>query len=288
MAKKTYVGVNNVAQEVSKMYVGVGNVARKVTKAYVGVNGVAEQVYDSSGGLKIVTWNGGTDAEIVAMVEAADRGEINLSDYWSVGDERTVSLSGMSFMPGMETHNPQDVQFVLMDTNKFSLVNPTASGQTKSKFAIGMKDLLNETGRMYTPNTSYVYWSSSDPVCTRRTWLDSEFYDAVPSTLKPIFKQFYAPYHNTAGYFCLWGQKEILGSSTYYCPYSEVDATVQMDYYKTRARQIKYINGSATTYWTRSKSSSDNKAFCVVLYNGSGSHQYMQNTPIGISPFGVI
>lgn len=45
MAKKTYVGVNNIARNVSKMYVGVNGVARRVKKAYVGVNGVARQFY---------------------------------------------------------------------------------------------------------------------------------------------------------------------------------------------------------------------------------------------------
>lgn len=45
MAKKVYVGVNNIAKNVSKMYVGVNNVAKKVTKGYVGVNGVAKQFY---------------------------------------------------------------------------------------------------------------------------------------------------------------------------------------------------------------------------------------------------
>lgn len=35
---------------------------------------------------KIVTWADGTDEEIVAMVEAADKGDINLADHWHVGD----------------------------------------------------------------------------------------------------------------------------------------------------------------------------------------------------------
>ena len=45
MAKKAYVGVSNVARNISKMYVGVSGVARKITKAYVGVNGVAQQFF---------------------------------------------------------------------------------------------------------------------------------------------------------------------------------------------------------------------------------------------------
>lgn len=47
MAKKLYVGVNNVAHKGKKIYVGVNNVARKVKKIYVGVNNVARQCYTS-------------------------------------------------------------------------------------------------------------------------------------------------------------------------------------------------------------------------------------------------
>lgn len=53
MAKKTYIGVNNVAREVKKMYIGVNGIAKKVTKAYIGdENGKARLVYqyqESSG-----------------------------------------------------------------------------------------------------------------------------------------------------------------------------------------------------------------------------------------------
>ena len=45
MAKKGYVGIDNVARKVTKQYIGVNNVARKVTKGYIGVNNVARQCY---------------------------------------------------------------------------------------------------------------------------------------------------------------------------------------------------------------------------------------------------
>lgn len=66
------------------------------------------------GGVKIVTWADGTDEEIVAMVEAADKGEINLADHWKVGDERVVHLSAMAATEVEESHVAQDVVFVLM------------------------------------------------------------------------------------------------------------------------------------------------------------------------------
>lgn len=45
MAKKTYVGIDNLARKVRKMYVGVDNTARKIRKAYIGVNNVAQCIF---------------------------------------------------------------------------------------------------------------------------------------------------------------------------------------------------------------------------------------------------
>ena len=48
MAKKMYVGVSDIARNITKAYVGINNVARKIIKGYVGVNGVAQQFYEES------------------------------------------------------------------------------------------------------------------------------------------------------------------------------------------------------------------------------------------------
>lgn len=49
MAKKVYVGVNNVAKNVKSIYVGVNGVARKVIKVYVGdANGKARLCYQAA------------------------------------------------------------------------------------------------------------------------------------------------------------------------------------------------------------------------------------------------
>lgn len=47
MAKKMYVGVDNVARTVNTAYVGVNNIAKKVKKAYIGVGGKARLFYAS-------------------------------------------------------------------------------------------------------------------------------------------------------------------------------------------------------------------------------------------------
>jgi hypothetical protein len=58
---------------------------------------------------KVVTWSAGTDEEIVNMVGAADAGLLKLSDYWTVGDTRSISLSACR-QPELEKampHSPQ-------------------------------------------------------------------------------------------------------------------------------------------------------------------------------------
>lgn len=45
MAKRMYVGVDNIARNVNKAYIGVNNIAKKVKKAYVGVGGKARLFY---------------------------------------------------------------------------------------------------------------------------------------------------------------------------------------------------------------------------------------------------
>ena len=47
MAKKAYIGINNVARKVSKIYLGIDNVARKVKKAYIGIGGIARPWWGS-------------------------------------------------------------------------------------------------------------------------------------------------------------------------------------------------------------------------------------------------
>lgn len=50
MAQKTYIGVDNTAQEVTKIYYGINNVAKQIKKVYIGVNGTAKLVYGGSSG----------------------------------------------------------------------------------------------------------------------------------------------------------------------------------------------------------------------------------------------
>lgn len=235
--------------------------------------------------VKTVTWASGTDTEIADMVEAADAGIISLSDYWTVGDVRSISLSAMSATGVGESHSAQKAEFVLMNKGGKTLEN----GKTCS-FIVGMKNCLATKGYMNSSDTNSGGWNS----CKRRTWCNSVFYNAIPTALRPIFKQFKNVTASGAStstttstdYFALPSEKEVFGSVTYANSTAE-SSNSQFEWYKTSSNRVKKVNGSANLWWERSPVSGYSDSFCVVGSGGSAATNTASNT-YGISPFGCI
>ena len=237
--------------------------------------------------LKIVSWADGTDEEIAAMVAAADAGQINLSDYWKSGDTRTVHLSAMagSVPNASESYAAQDVQFVLTDPGHYTL----ASGK-KCSFVVLQKDGLKEHGVMNLQGISEGGWDQ----CPRRTWCNSVYRNAIPSTLRGIFKQFTTYAANGPGsssvastdWFALFSEKEVFGSTTYANSSAE-SKNSQLTWFKTSSNRIKRVNGIAYMWWERSHDSGGSNFFCTVTYNGNADWINAINS-YGLAPFGCI
>lgn len=235
--------------------------------------------------VKTVTWASGTDTEIADMVEAADAGIISLSDYWTVGDVRSISLSAMSATGVGESHSAQKADFVLMNKGGKTL----ASGTTCS-FIVGMKNCLATTGYMNSSDTNSGGWNS----CKRRTWCNSVFRNSIPSALRGIFKQFKSVTANgsssttatSTDYFALPSEKEVFGSVTYANSTAE-SSNSQFEWYKTSSNRVKKVNGSASNWLERSPASGDSGAFCLVYSDGSAITGLASDT-FGVSPFGCI
>ena len=259
--------------------------AQTVTASYT-ENGITKTATTSvTVTVKTVTWASGTDTEIANMVEAADEGIISLSDYWTVGDSRSVSLSAMPAKGVGESHSAQTADFVLMNKGGKTL----ASGSTCS-FVVGMKNCLATTGYMNSSDTNSGGWNS----CKRRTWCNSVFYDAIPSTLRPIFKQFEnvtasgtsTSTTTSTDYFALPSEKEVFGSVTYANSTAE-SSNSQFAWYKTSSNRVKRVNGSSNDWWERSPTSGTSGRFCVFGFDGSANYTDARSTT-GISPFGCI
>ena len=235
--------------------------------------------------LDIVSWESGTDKQIAAMVAAADAGQINLSDYWHVGDTRTVNLSAMDATGVGEAHASQNVQFVLTDPGHYMLAN-----RKPCNFVVLQKDCLNETGYMNSSQTNRGGWNG----CARRTWCNNVYRNAIPSSLRPIFKQFttYAATgegaESTAStdWFSLFSEKEIFGSTTYSNASAEENNT-QINYYNLESNRIKKVNGSADVWFGRSTYGIGSSLFCGTYTDGSPSIN-LAGSSSGLAPFGCI
>ena len=251
--------------------------------------------------IKLVSWARGTDEEIVAMVEAADQGRINLSDYWAVGDTRTVQLSAMSATGVGESHAAQQVDLVLMHAGGYDLNAAVASGRTKCSFVVGLKDSLAEAGYMNSSNTNSGSWNGS----ARRTWCNNVFRNAIPSTLRAIFKQFKTVTAQTyngstnqtsVDYFALPAAKEVFGGSassagrsTSYSNLTEFNVLFQFTYYATASNRFKKLGktGSASIWWERSPYYGTSTHFCIVDSNGNANGSNASGA-FGLAPFGCI
>lgn len=226
--------------------------------------------------LTIVTFADGTDEEILAMIQAHYDDKINLSDYWAVGDTRTVHLSAMSATGVGESHAEQDVQFVIADFDHDELVS-AINGHTTAAVTLSQKNCLNETGYMNSSNTNSGGWEG----CARRSWCNNVFYNAIPSIIKNKIKQVnkknYKVYNSatittTSDYCFLLSETEIFGEKKY-----SIDSTegTQYEYYKTSSNRIKQVNGSNFYWWERSPSGDNATRFCIVNYDtGSAGWNY--------------
>ena len=241
----------------------------------------------------LVTWAGGTDEEIVKMVAAADAGLINLSDYWAVGDTRTVQLSAMSATGVGESHSAQEVDLVLMHAGGYELNEAVASGRTTCSFIVGQKDSLATVGYMNPSTTANPTWNNSK----RRTWCNSVYKNALPTTLLPIFKQFKtitaltydsSTNQESIDYFALPAEKEVFASREY-SNSTEFKALFQFDYYKTASNRIKKLGktGSANEWFGRSPGYNYGVRFCSVDSYGEQSNG-LEYSDCGLAPFGCI
>ena len=246
-----------------------------------------KMAYDSVPKVEIVSWADGTDEQVAAMVAAADAGQIDLSDYWSEGDTRTVHLSAMSgsISNANESHAAQDVQMVLTDPGHYTLANGK-----KCNFVVLQEDCLKEYGVMNSQTTSLGSWNN----CPRRTWCNSVYRNAIPSTLRGIFKQFTTYAENGTGsssvassdYFALFSEKEVFGSTTHANSSAEANNS-QLTWFKTSSNRIKRVDGSADSWWERSPRGLGSVSFCNVTRGGDVDWS-LSDRSNGLAPFGCI
>lgn len=139
----------------------------------------------------------------------------------------------------------------------------------KPSFIVGMKNCLNTKGYMNSTATNSNGWSGS----ARRSWCNDTFYNAIPSTLRPIFKQFTWKTGQGGGassgllscidYFGLPPEKAIFGEKKSSFT-GEAALYNHWQWYQTESNRIKTVSGAAYYWWECSPVSEDKSNFAIV------------------------
>ena len=247
------------------------------------------------------SWSTGSDEEIVEALEKHYNDEIDLTEYWNVGDERIIHLSAIeaesSSIVGYcnDSHVAQDLIFILTAIGGKELVTPI-NGHTTCLFQVDQKTCFNdssEEGWLQPSNKPVNTWNDTG----RKRWLDTDYKSAFPSTIVGIFKQFKNPYGYYNGatekigtaqeYFSLRSEIEVTGASSN----SVAGEGSQVTYYLTSANRIKTYGGnnSAVQWWLRSHVNSYRSGnFDTISVSGTVNKNVTQSYKWGIAPFGVI
>lgn len=253
--------------------------------------------------LKIVTFADGTDAEIEKMIEAHYAGKINISDYWAVGDKRTIHHNAMDATGVSESHRANDYVYVIIGIEHDDLVT-AINGKTKAAITIQTERMLYlDTTTEY--NTSYneshecgcINGSSTNSGgwegCVRRTWCNNVYKKCLPTYIQNMMKQ--VKKLTSAGsrsstikisndYAFLLSEIEIFGSTTY----SYAGEGNQYQYFKNatanRYKKPRFDSDHVSGYyWGRSPYSSSGNKFCHVNVSGNSYYSDVSNT-YGIVP----
>lgn len=97
MAKRAYIGINNVAKKIKKIYVGIGGVAKKVKKAYVGIGGVAKLFFSV----------GYTLVKVSPSPSTLSRGKIQMA---GVSTENHALFAGGNYLSGNASYKTNEVE----------------------------------------------------------------------------------------------------------------------------------------------------------------------------------
>ena len=219
----------------------------------------------------IVSWTSGSFEKIQEMLDAHYSGIIDVTEYWSIGDKRTITVSEIASGTTDETQPEQDVEFVIVGMKHDTLVNALGT-ETKAAITVQARNLLSVKGIMNRSHTevSDALWST----CIRRTWCNNDFFNALPDALQPLLKSVskitnrccetevenyknYITQQKTNETVFILSDYEVSGENSYF---SRIPSTwegltqdgEQYEYLKTEANRIKTLDGVASAWTTRS------------------------------------
>ena len=237
---------------------------KTVTISYT-ENGVTKTTTLSVTVIAVGAFATSTWAEIKAAVQAGIGG-LDLSEYWAVGDTKSVTLT---------TNEVIELQIAGFNHDTYS------DGVT-APVTLVMKNCLNTTAKM---NSSDIN-TGGYPASAMKTWVENNIYNKLPDDLKaivaPVKKKCYTTYNQASSLseanYNVWllAEAEVFDSVSYTVGNGE---GTKYPIFTDNASRVKKVNGSAYIWWLRSARSSGSTRFVgvgsdgdVYYYNASYSY----------------
>lgn len=228
-------------------------------------------------GPSIVSWASGSDADVAAMIDAAQAGTIDLQQDggWAVGDVRTITVGSFTDGAG-NTHAQQNVDIVISSFAEYMSCGNVMQFDFKTLSATDI--------RMNSSNTNAGGYGDSEIKTTTLpalvdalpTWIKSRLIEF--SVLTSAGNQSSTIETVTGNKLALRSEIEVFGS----VGASASGEGSQIPYYQSTDSIIK-----SYSWWERSPVESSSQNFCAVRYNG-GMHNFKASVTIGLSPFGCL
>lgn len=229
---------------------------------------VTVTVSEQKSSLKIVTWADGTWTEISDMLNAHYSGEIDITNYWNIGDIKTVDLTTID--TNDYYNSAQTIELTIIGFNHDIFENNAGTAAV----TIQMKDCLNEVMAM---NNAEKTNAGGWEYCPCRTFCNSIFKTALPSELqnliKTVLKNTSQGNQNTSiirshDDCFLVSEREVFGEGEY----SAENEGTQYEYYKIENNRLKDCSSNSPfTWWLRSPRINNSEGFAYVASKTSGS-----------------
>lgn len=210
--------------------------------------------------LSLLSWQ-----QIGDLVLKAEQGTVNLSDYFSIGDTKPVTLT---------TGETIELQIAGFNHDTFS------DGVT-APVTFVMKDCLNTKTQMNSTNTN----AGGYPASAMKTYVETNIYDKLPSDLKalvaPVKKKWYTTYNQasslTEGNYNIWllSEAEVFDSVTQTIGTGE---GTKYPIFTDGASRTKKVSGANNVWWLGSCYSGFNFSFAVVDSNGGATGDTASNS----------
>ncbi len=232
---------------------------KTVTISYT-ENGVTKTATLSVTVIAVGAFATSTWAEIKAAVQAGIGG-LDLSEYWAVGDTKSVTLT---------TNEVIELQIAGFNHDTYS------DGVT-APVTLVMKNCLNAVAKMnnFDDNTG------GYPASAMKTYVETNIYNKLPSDLKaivaPVKKKSYTTYNvasslSEANYnVWLLAEAEVFDGVSYTIGNGE---GTKYPIFTDDGRRVKKVDNSGYNWWLRSAYSSHSNRFVCTTSNGAVYHTY--------------